>query len=292
MGITGWVTLTIAQAGNDDQRERWVEPVLRGEVMWCQLFSEPGAGSDAAAVRTAAKKVDGGWRITGQKVWTSLAHSVPVGTGDGAHRSGRAQARRGVTMMAIDMKAARRDGQSAARHHRCTPTSTRSSSMTSSCRTPMWSATSTRAGWSRGPRSATSASRSAAVRRRRPASRRRSGQAARQRSRRRRGAARTPGGRGDRGGAHAAAAQPAHGPAAPSPAQSRARRATSPSCWWPNQASTSPNWVWTLAGTAAVVGANQKLIRSLPGQPGDDDRGRHVGDHPQHHRRAHPRPAP
>src|SRR4029077_21028990 len=55
MGITGWVALTIAQAGTDDQRERWVEPVLRGQVMWCQLFSEPGAGSDAAAVRTAAK---------------------------------------------------------------------------------------------------------------------------------------------------------------------------------------------------------------------------------------------
>ena len=41
MGITGWVALTIAQAGTDDQRERWVEPVLRGQVIWCQLFSEP-----------------------------------------------------------------------------------------------------------------------------------------------------------------------------------------------------------------------------------------------------------
>lgn len=80
MGITGWVTLTIAQAGNDDQRERWVEPVLRGEVMWCQLFSELRRGSDAAAVRTAAKRVDGGWRITGQKVWTSLAHQCQWGS--------------------------------------------------------------------------------------------------------------------------------------------------------------------------------------------------------------------
>ena len=73
MGITGWVTLTIAQAGTDDQRERWVKPVLRGHSMWCQLFSEPEAGSDAAAVRTSAKRVDGGWTVTGQKVWTSLA---------------------------------------------------------------------------------------------------------------------------------------------------------------------------------------------------------------------------
>ncbi|BBY27435.1 acyl-CoA dehydrogenase [Mycolicibacterium sediminis] len=104
MGITGWVTLTIAQAGNDDQRERWVEPVLRGEVMWCQLFSEPGAGSDAAAVRTAAKRVDGGWRITGQKVWTSLAHQCQWGLAT-VRTNPDAPKHAGVTMMAIDMSA-------------------------------------------------------------------------------------------------------------------------------------------------------------------------------------------
>ncbi|WP_326548480.1 acyl-CoA dehydrogenase [Mycolicibacterium sp. ND9-15] len=104
MGITGWVTLTIAQAGTDDQRERWVEPVLRGEVMWCQLFSEPGAGSDAAAVRTSAKKVDGGWRVTGQKVWTSLAHLCQWGLAT-VRTDPDAPKHAGVTMMAIDMKA-------------------------------------------------------------------------------------------------------------------------------------------------------------------------------------------
>ncbi|MDT5325684.1 MAG: hypothetical protein QOF25_2836, partial [Mycobacterium sp.] len=104
MGITGWVTLTIAQAGNDDQRERWVEPVLRGQVMWCQLFSEPGAGSDAAAVRTAAKKVDGGWRITGQKVWTSLAHQCQWGLAT-VRTDPDAPKHAGVTMVAIDMSA-------------------------------------------------------------------------------------------------------------------------------------------------------------------------------------------
>ena len=104
MGITGWVTLTISQAGTDDQRERWVEPVLRGEVMWCQLFSEPGAGSDAAAVRTAAKKVDGGWRVTGQKVWTSLAHMCQWGLAT-VRTDPDAPKHAGVTMMAIDMKA-------------------------------------------------------------------------------------------------------------------------------------------------------------------------------------------
>jgi alkylation response protein AidB-like acyl-CoA dehydrogenase len=104
MGITGWVTLTIAQAGTDDQRERWVEPVLRGQVMWCQLFSEPGAGSDAAAVRTSAKKVDGGWRVTGQKVWTSLAHLCQWGLAT-VRTDPDAPKHAGVTMMAIDMKA-------------------------------------------------------------------------------------------------------------------------------------------------------------------------------------------
>ncbi len=104
MGITGWVTLTIAQAGNDDQRERWVEPVLRGEVMWCQLFSEPGAGSDAAAVRTSAKKVDGGWLINGQKVWTSLAQQCQWGLATVRTDPGAAK-HAGVTMVAIDMKA-------------------------------------------------------------------------------------------------------------------------------------------------------------------------------------------
>ncbi len=103
MGITGWVALTIAQAGTDDQRERWVEPVLRGQVMWCQLFSEPGAGSDAAAVRTAAKKVDGGWRVTGQKVWTSLAQHCQWGLAT-VRTDPDAPKHAGVTMMAIDMK--------------------------------------------------------------------------------------------------------------------------------------------------------------------------------------------
>ncbi|MDG4663038.1 acyl-CoA dehydrogenase [Mycobacterium sp. 236(2023)] len=104
MGITGWVALTIAQAGTDDQRERWVEPVLRGQVMWCQLFSEPGAGSDAAAVRTSAKKVDGGWRVTGQKVWTSLAHMCQWGLAT-VRTDPDAAKHAGVTMMAVDMNA-------------------------------------------------------------------------------------------------------------------------------------------------------------------------------------------
>ena len=56
-----------------EQQERWVGPTLRGELVWCQLFSEPGAGSDLAALSTRATGVDGGWVLTGQKVWTSIA---------------------------------------------------------------------------------------------------------------------------------------------------------------------------------------------------------------------------
>ncbi len=102
LGITGWVMLTISEAGTEEQRSRWVEPVLRGKAMWCQLFSEPGAGSDAAAVRTAARRVDGGWRITGQKVWTTLAEKCQWGLAT-VRTDPDAPKHAGVTMMAIDM---------------------------------------------------------------------------------------------------------------------------------------------------------------------------------------------
>jgi alkylation response protein AidB-like acyl-CoA dehydrogenase len=104
MGITGWVMLTIVQAGNDEQRARWAEPVLRGNEMWCQLFSEPNAGSDAAAVRTSAVRVDGGWRVTGQKVWTSGAQKCQWGLAT-VRTDPEAPKHAGVTMMAIDMRA-------------------------------------------------------------------------------------------------------------------------------------------------------------------------------------------
>ncbi|PJE21631.1 MAG: acyl-CoA dehydrogenase, partial [Mycobacterium sp.] len=72
-GITGWVILTLIQHGTDWQIERFVEKALRKDEIWCQLFSEPEAGSDAASVKTRATRVDGGWKINGQKVWTSGA---------------------------------------------------------------------------------------------------------------------------------------------------------------------------------------------------------------------------
>ena len=74
--IGGWAGHAILQHGTPDQRDRFIWPTLRGEITWCQLFSEPEAGSDLAGVRTRAEPVLGGWRLTGQKVWTSLAHQA------------------------------------------------------------------------------------------------------------------------------------------------------------------------------------------------------------------------
>ncbi|WP_330250944.1 acyl-CoA dehydrogenase [Nocardia sp. NBC_00565] len=70
--IGGWAIPTLLQHGTQRQIDQFAWPTLRGEVIWCQLFSEPEAGSDLAALRTTAKKVDGGWVLRGQKVWTSL----------------------------------------------------------------------------------------------------------------------------------------------------------------------------------------------------------------------------
>src|SRR5690606_6903521 len=71
--IGGWAIPTLLQHGTPEQIERFAWPTLRGEVVWCQLFSEPGAGSDLAALRTSAERTEGGWILRGQKVWTSLA---------------------------------------------------------------------------------------------------------------------------------------------------------------------------------------------------------------------------
>lgn len=79
LGIAQWILPTVLAAGTDAQRDRFAIPTMRGQIGWCQLFSEPGAGSDLAALTTRATKVDGGWRINGQKVWTSSAQRADWG---------------------------------------------------------------------------------------------------------------------------------------------------------------------------------------------------------------------
>jgi alkylation response protein AidB-like acyl-CoA dehydrogenase len=73
LGIGAWVVPALVQYGTSEQQQRFLPDTLSGATVWCQLFSEPGAGSDLASLGTRAVRVDGGWRLSGQKVWTSLA---------------------------------------------------------------------------------------------------------------------------------------------------------------------------------------------------------------------------
>lgn len=72
MGLN-WVGPAIMKHGTAAQRDEFLTPIAEGKVIWCQGFSEPGAGSDLPALRTRAKAVPDGWSINGQKVWTSYA---------------------------------------------------------------------------------------------------------------------------------------------------------------------------------------------------------------------------
>jgi hypothetical protein len=102
--ITGWVILTLVQHATEDQVSRWVMPALRQEVVWCQLFSEPDAGSDAAGVKTRGTRVEGGWLVNGQKVWTSGAHYASFGLAT-IRTDPDLPKHEGITTMVIDMHA-------------------------------------------------------------------------------------------------------------------------------------------------------------------------------------------
>jgi len=105
--IAGWAVPTILQHGTAEQIERFVRPTLLGELVWCQLFSEPGAGSDLASLRTRAERTEGGWRLSGQKVWTSLARSADwaiclARTNPDAPKHGRKHS--GISYFLVDMR--------------------------------------------------------------------------------------------------------------------------------------------------------------------------------------------
>jgi len=103
-GITSWVILTLIQHASPEQVARWVRPALNHEVIWCQLFSEPGAGSDAAGIRTRGTRTAGGWVVNGQKVWTSGAHQAGLGLAT-VRTNPDAPKHEGITAMVIDMHA-------------------------------------------------------------------------------------------------------------------------------------------------------------------------------------------
>lgn len=103
IAIATWIVPSIVAFGTDNQKPRLLPPTFRGDIFWCQLFSEPGAGSDLASLATKATRVDGGWRITGQKIWTTGAQYSQWGALL-ARTDPSAPKHNGITYFLLDMK--------------------------------------------------------------------------------------------------------------------------------------------------------------------------------------------
>jgi len=107
---TGYFTIglgmcgpTLLDLGSEELKQRYIRPLLRGEEVWCQLFSEPGAGSDVASLQTRAVRDGDGWVVNGQKVWTSVAQNADLGAVI-ARTNPDVPKHDGITMFVIDMR--------------------------------------------------------------------------------------------------------------------------------------------------------------------------------------------
>ncbi len=103
MGIATWIIPSIVAFGTEEQKQRFLPPTFRGDMIWCQLFSEPGAGSDLAGLTTKATRTEGGWCITGQKIWTTAAQFSQWGALL-ARTDPSAPKHNGITYFLLDMK--------------------------------------------------------------------------------------------------------------------------------------------------------------------------------------------
>ncbi|WP_433154040.1 acyl-CoA dehydrogenase [Actinomadura nitritigenes] len=101
--IGAWLVPSLVRYGSEEQKERFLRPTLRGQMVWCQLFSEPGAGSDLASLSMKAERVEGGWKLTGQKIWTSVAQHAQWGFCI-ARTNPDAPKHDGITYFLVDMK--------------------------------------------------------------------------------------------------------------------------------------------------------------------------------------------
>lgn len=103
LGIAEWILPSLLAAAPETLQQQLIPPTLRGELAWCQLFSEPGAGSDLASLTTRAIKVAGGWRINGHKIWTSCAQRADYGALL-ARTDPEAAKHRGIGYFIVDMR--------------------------------------------------------------------------------------------------------------------------------------------------------------------------------------------
>ena len=108
----GWCGPAVLVMGTEFQRRRYLPPLLAGDEMWCQLFSEPSAGSDLAGLSTRATRDGDDWTISGQKVWSTFAHRSKWGlciarhTGDGGHAGEHVDRHGGLTAFIVDLESA------------------------------------------------------------------------------------------------------------------------------------------------------------------------------------------